>query len=238
MIEEKAAGDCTKQWSYDRRIPLADQVYADLRRRIVTLELPPNCSLSRQDLSEYYDVSQTPLRDAIRNLESDGLLEIYPQSKTLVTRIDTSLIRDSQFLRTALEVEIVTLLAADPDKLKIAPVEESYERMKWSLRRKAGFEEFNRFDKEFHRNLYAAADKVRLYDLIDARSGQLDRIRNLHLRLKGESKPKKVVADHGAILEAILASDVEAAGAAMREHLSGTLKRLDTLRAQFPESFA
>jgi DNA-binding GntR family transcriptional regulator len=47
-----------------------------------------------------------------------------------------------------------------------------------------------------------------------------------------------VVADHGAILEAILASDVEAAGAAMREHLSGTLKRLDTLRAQFPESFA
>jgi len=233
-----AIGESARRWSFDRRLPLAEQVYDDLRKRIVSLDLPPEHSLSRQELSEYYGVSQTPLRDAIQKLEGEALLEIYPQSKTLVTRIDTSLVRETQFLRTALEVEIVALLTADPDKSRLAPAEEAHERLKAVVQQGGPFEEFTQFDKEFHRNLYVAADMAKLYDLINARSGQLDRIRRLHLQLKEENKSVQVVNDHTRILDAIRASDMEAAKAAMREHLSGTLKRLDALRARFPDYFA
>lgn len=236
-LKQDTAGETARRWTFDRRLPLAEQVYDDLRRRIVSLELPPEHSLSRQELSEYYGVSQTPLRDAIQKLEGEALLEIYPQSKTLVTRIDTSLVRETQFMRTALEVEIVALVAANPDKSALAPVEEAHERLSAVMRRGGPFEEFTRYDKEFHRNLYAAADMAKLYDLIDARSGQLDRIRRLHLQLKEENKSLQVVDDHARILAAIRSSDVEAAKDAMREHLSGTLKRLDALRARFPECF-
>lgn len=238
MNEAEHGTGSSRRWSFDRKRPLVDQVYADLRRRIVSLELAPDDSLSRQELSEHYGISQTPLRDAIGRLEADGLVEIYPQSRTLVTRIDPALVRETQFMRTALEVEIVGLLAATPDKSRTGPAAESYERMRWTLQRDSAFETFNRLDKEFHHCLYAAADKLGLYAVVEARSGQLDRIRKLHVQMRAESKSEQVVVDHGRILDAIRASDVEGARAAMRAHLSGTLSRLDILRAQFPDHFA
>jgi len=238
MSEADLGAGTTRRWSFDRKRPLVDQVYADLRRRIVSLELAPDDNLSRQELSEHYGISQTPLRDAIGRLEADGLVEIYPQSRTLVTRIDPALVRETQFMRTALEVEIVGLLAATPDKSRTGPAAESYERMRWTLQRDSAFETFNRLDKEFHRCLYAAADKLGLYAVVEARSGQLDRIRKLHVQMRAESKSEQVVVDHGRILDAIRSSDVEGARAAMRAHLSGTLSRLDVLRAQFPDHFA
>jgi len=242
MPEDSAKTETMKRWSFDRKRPLVDQVYDDLRRRILSFELAPDVSLSRQELSEHYGVSQTPLRDAIGKLERDGLVEIYPQSKTLVTRIDVGQVRETQFMRTAFEVEIVGMLAADPDKAKVGPAAETVERMQWMLERDPErdpeFDEFNRLDKAFHRCLYAAADKLGLCEVVESRSGQLDRIRRLHLQLREESKSAQVVADHARIVAAIRASDVETARAAMRVHLSGTLSRLDVLRESFPGYFA
>jgi DNA-binding GntR family transcriptional regulator len=226
-----------KRWIGDKRTPLADQVYADLRKRIVSLDLPPNSSLSRQELSAYYGVSQTPLRDAIQRLEAEGLLDIFPQSKTVVTLIDDRLVRECQFLRTALESEIVALLAADPDKSKIDAAQESLARMEWVLARDRELEEFDRLDKQFHRGLFIAADKQGLHDLVESRSGPLDRLRRLHLHAQGERKPERVIADHTKIIDMIRDSRVEDAKDAMREHLSGTLARLETLTELFPGHF-
>lgn len=226
-----------RKWTGDKRTPLADQVYADLRKRIVSLELPPSSSLSRQDLSSYYGVSQTPLRDAIQRLEAEGLLDIYPQSKTVVTLIDDRLVRECQFLRTALETEIVAVLAADPDKSKIDTAQESLARMEWIFARDRELEEFDRMDKQFHRGLFVAADKQGLHDLVDSRSGPLDRLRRLHLQAQGERKPERVIADHTRIIDMIRESRIDDAKEAMREHLSGTLARLEALRELFPDHF-
>jgi GntR family transcriptional regulator, rspAB operon transcriptional repressor len=73
---------------------------------------------------------------------------------------------------------------------------------------------------------------------VESRSGQLHRIRRLHLQMREESKSAEVVADHARIVSAIRTSDVENARAAMRVHLSGTLSRLDKLRERFPGCFA
>lgn len=235
---QDTVADMPKRWTFDRRLPLAEQVYGDLRRRIVALELPPDHSLSRLELSEYYGVSQTPLRDAIQRLESESLVEIYPQSRTVVTRIDTSLVRETQFMRTALEVEIVALLSADGDKSKLVPAEEAQESLRRIADRDGPFEDFSRLDKEFHRALYTAADMAGLSELVDARGGQLDRIRRLHLQLKDDRKSQQVAADHDRILAAVRKSDVDEAKAAMRSHLSGTVRRLEALRSRFPDFFA
>ncbi|MEX2631394.1 MAG: GntR family transcriptional regulator [Tistlia sp.] len=227
-----------KRWAFARRLPLAEQIYADLRERIVSLELPPNQSLSRGELSDHYGISQTPLRDALLKLEREGLVEIYPQSRTLVTRIDTRVVRETQFLRAAVEVEIAALLAAAPDKAILAPARAALERQIEIARGQGDFESFIRFDKEFHRQLFVAADKPGLHDLIDERSGQLDRVRRFHLHLPNEGKMQQVLADHREILEALLASRVEQAHLAMRGHLSGTLQRLDDLKVEYPDYFA
>ncbi|SMF76527.1 transcriptional regulator, GntR family [Tistlia consotensis] len=226
-----------KRWAFQRRLPLAEQIYADLRARIVSLELPPNQSLARGELSEHYGISQTPLRDALLKLEREGLVEIYPQSRTLVTRIDTQLVRETQFLRAAVEIEIAGLLAAEPDKSGLAPAGEMLERQV-AASRKGDFQEFIRLDKEFHRQLFVAAGKPGLHQLIDERSGQLDRVRRFHLHLPNEGKMQQVLTDHGELLNALLASDVEAARTVMRRHLSGTLRRLDDLKAEYPDYFS
>ncbi|MDO9414242.1 MAG: GntR family transcriptional regulator, partial [Pseudolabrys sp.] len=72
--------DQSQRWEFDRRLPLAQQVYEDLRRRILSLELPLDRPLSRIELSQHYQISQTPLREALQKLGEEGLVATYPQS--------------------------------------------------------------------------------------------------------------------------------------------------------------
>ena len=64
------------------------------------------------------------MRDAFLKLQQEGLVEIYPQSRTMVTRIDVAQAREAQFLRTAIEIETIRALSLDPDKQKLSPAQE------------------------------------------------------------------------------------------------------------------
>ena len=229
--------ETTQRWQFDRRLPLAQQVYADLRRRIISLDLPPDSPLSRVELSQYYQISQTPLREALQKLGEEGLVATYPQSRTEVSRIDVDQILEAQFLRKAVEADIVARLAADPQKAKLAAAQVSHDRLARSWEREQSFEEFAELDRQFHRDLYAAAGLASLIELIEKRCGQLDRIRRLHLQWFNDRKPEKVVSDHQSILDAVLRSDVEGAQRAMHEHLAGTIGRIEVLRANYPDYF-
>ncbi|MFA6267048.1 MAG: GntR family transcriptional regulator [Pseudolabrys sp.] len=224
-------------WQFDRRLPLPQQVYADLRRRIISLELIPRAPLSRAELSSHYQISQTPLREALQKLGEEGLVATYPQSRTEVRRIDVAQVFEAQFLRTAVEIEVVTRLAADPDQSKLAPAVETHDRLMLSWARDQSFQAFSELDKQFHRDLYAAAGLSSLIQLLDARCGQLDRVRRLHLQWFNDRKPEKVVKDHQAILDAVRGCNVESAQQTMRAHLTGTVGHLDDLRANFPDYF-
>lgn len=232
-----ALADTSSRWEFDRRLPLAQQVYADLRRRILSLELPPDAPLSRVELSQHYQISQTPLREALQKLGEEGLVATYPQSRTEVSRIDIAQIFEAQFLRKAVEADIVARLAAEPLKAKLAAAEETHERLARSWKRDQSFETFSELDKQFHRDLFAAAGLGSLVQMMEKRCGQLDRIRRLHLQWFDDRKPETVVADHQSILDTIRGSDVEAAQEAMRQHLAGTIGRLDVLRSKFPNYF-
>ena len=227
----------TETLSVDRRLSLPQQVYADIRRRIIAFELLPDTSLSRSELSARYGISQTPLREALQRLSDEGLVATYPQSRTEVRRLDVAQIHEAQFLRTALEVEVVARLAADADTAGLAAAEATHSQQVRSWEREQSFENFSELDTQFHADLYAAAGLSNLIQLLDARSGQLDRIRRLHLQWVNDRKPEKVVKDHQAIIDAIRRADVEGAQQAMRAHLAGTVGHLDELRAQFPDYF-
>ncbi len=90
-------------------------------------------------------------------------------------------------------------------------------------------------DRQFHASLARAAGHGGLWDLVRARSGHLDRLRRLHLPSPG--KGQEIMTDHEAILAAIESGDEAAAGAAVRKHLSGTLRALDQIVAANPEYF-
>ena len=72
----------------DRDRQAAPQVFERLRDMIVSLLLPPGSSLSRAALAAQFGVSSTPIRDALMRLEEEGLVDVFPQHATVVSRID------------------------------------------------------------------------------------------------------------------------------------------------------
>jgi GntR family transcriptional regulator, rspAB operon transcriptional repressor len=216
----------------DRDRQAAPQVFDRLRELITSLTLPPGSALSRTALAEQFGLSSTPIRDALMRLDEEGLVEVFPQHATVVSRIDVKLAQQAHFLRQALELEIVRELAINHGPHLVDELNETIARQQRSA--KAGdFAEFMTADDDFHRQLYAATDKLALWALVRSRSGHIDRLRRLHLPSPG--KAQDIVRHHKMIAKAIDAGAPDAAQRHLRTHLSGTLAYLDKIRARHPE---
>jgi DNA-binding GntR family transcriptional regulator len=216
----------------DRERQAAPQVFERLRGMIIALDLPPGSALSRAALASQFGVSSTPIRDALMRLAEEGLVDVFPQHATVVSRIDIRLAQQAHFLRQALELEIVRILALAGEKPLAAKLDQLITRQQQHA--KAGdFESFMAADNDFHAELYAAADKQDLWTLVRSRSGHIDRLRRLHLPSPG--KAQDIVRHHRLIAKAIGSGDPDQAQRHLRTHLSGTLSDLATIRMMHPE---
>jgi len=219
----------------DRSRQAAPQIVEALRERILALELPPGTVLQRAELAEQFGVSQTPVRDALIKLGEEGLVDIYPQHATIVSRIDVPSALRAHFLRRSLELEIVRELAGrSADELaRLLPVlREPLVRQRRALQAR-DYATFTRADHDFHRQLAEAAGVGELWPLIRQRSGHVDRLRRLNLPARG--KAQSVLRDHQKIIEAIAAREPASAQAALRAHLAGTLTFVEEVRQRHPE---
>lgn len=212
------------------------RIYADLRRRIIEFEVPPDATLDRSELAARYEVSQSPIREAMLRLEQDGLVMSYPQSRTVVTRIDRRRIVQENFLRVAVECEVVRRLAesAGPDAIS---------RLRGYLRLQEAIAEdleqtalFKQLDDAFHEALFEAAGQSGLHAHIASQSSQMARLRTLDLPRQG--KMLTVLTAHQEIVDAIQAGDGDGAAFAMREHLSGSIERLAEIAREHPTFFS
>lgn len=215
----------------DRSRNAAVQVYEFLREEIVNMTLKPGTVLSRNELAAHFDLSVTPIRDALMRLEEEGLVDIYPQHATRVRGINIDSARQAHFLRLALELEIVRSLAENPDPKLFQTLQNLVGQQKLALKNH-DLEGFSRADQAFHRQLYVSANAEELWRLMRGRSGNMDRLRRLHLALNG--KADSILKDHAEIADAIGNADPERAAACVRRHLSGTLSELMALREQYP----
>jgi DNA-binding GntR family transcriptional regulator len=216
----------------DRSRHAAVQVYEYLREEIVNLALKPGTVLSRNELSAHFKLSVTPIRDALTRLEEEALIDIYPQHATRVRGISIDSARQAHFLRLAVELEIVRTLAQKRDAALAQALHSLVLQQKAALEG-GDIDAFIRADHAFHRQLYSAAQVEDLWRLMRGRSGNMDRLRRLHMPLT--NKAESVLRDHADIAAAIARLDPEGAETALRRHLSGTLSELDTLRAQYPD---
>jgi GntR family transcriptional regulator, rspAB operon transcriptional repressor len=216
----------------DRDRQAAPQVFERLRGMIISLQLPPGAPLSRAALSEQFGVSSTPIRDALMRLEEEGLVEVFPQYATVVSRVDVRRAQQAHFLRQALELEIVRVLALKADEALIAELNATIARQQ-QFAKAGAFEEFMAADNQFHAQLYEAADKQDIWALVRSRSGHIDRLRRMHLPSPG--KAQDIIRNHKLITRAIAAGEPEEAQKHVRTHLSGTLSELTQIRARYPE---
>ena len=212
----------------------AHHVFEQLRDDILAITLAPGTALSRQALQKQFGLSSTPIRDALMRLEEAGLVDVFPQSGTVVSLIDVALAREAQFLRRSIELEAVRALASAPDTGMVRQLRAVIAEQRKHAK-DGDLEHFNDADLMFHKILYEAAGVPELWALVRRQSVHIDRIRRLHLPVKG--KVAQIIRDHAAIISAIAGGDPDGAQRALRSHLSQSLAFSDELRARFPAYF-
>jgi DNA-binding GntR family transcriptional regulator len=216
----------------DRTRQVAHQIHEILRDRILSVDLVPGTILSRASLQLEFGVSQTPVRDALMRLEEEGIVEVFPQYATVVARIDIGHARQAQFLRLSIELEAIRRLTSECPQQLAKELEEILARQR-QVASPHTYDLFDTLDKDFHRKIYERADILNLWSTVRRQSVHLDRLRRLNLPMPG--KMQNVLQDHQQIITAIASERPEAAEAALRKHLSGTLSIIDVISDQFPD---
>jgi GntR family transcriptional regulator, rspAB operon transcriptional repressor len=225
------AGEIEDMRALDRTRQVAPQIAEILRDRILKLELAPQTVLSRAAIQLEFGVSQTPVRDALQQLADEGLVQIFPQSSTVVSPIDTEQARQAHFLRSAIEIEAVQKLTVARDAQLLRALRRTIANQK-EFCEAEDFESFDNEDRLFHKALYDAAGISTLWALVRRHSVHIDRLRRLNLPRPG--KMQSVLADHAAITDAMEMGDPAAASVALRKHLSGTIALISTMASENP----
>ena len=218
----------------ERSRHVSAQIFDALRELIISVELEPGWVLPRLELAEHYGVSQTPIRDALTRLGEEGLVDIFAQHATVVSRISIVGAQQAHFLRRSIELELLRTLARAPTadlQALICRLQGAISRQSLALS-PAGYGEFALADQDFHRALYETADVLPLWEIVRQRSGHIDRLRRLHLPAAG--KAQAVIRDHKAIVRALEQRDADAGAVALNKHLRGTLSFVDEIRSRYP----
>ncbi|AGB74454.1 MULTISPECIES: GntR family transcriptional regulator [Rhizobium] len=221
-----------KEFALDRSRQVGPQILEILRSRILSMSLPPTTVLSRISLQSEFNVSQTPVRDALIRLEEEGLVEVYPQYATVVSRIDIRNAIEAHFLRLSIELEAVRRLTLDSPGETAASLETVLVRQKHVMSPET-YDLFDSLDKDFHRVLYERADILGLWSTVRRQGVHIDRLRMLNLPMPG--KLEQIIVDHQSVVDAVRSADAETAVAALRKHLSGTLSIIDLICEQYPD---
>jgi GntR family transcriptional regulator, rspAB operon transcriptional repressor len=210
------------------------RVYNYLRRRIRDLEIPPGTALRKNDIALECGVSRAPVSEAIARLSAEGLVDVFPQSGSFVSPIRVEDVRESMFIRMALEVEAVRRVArlADPELLQ--RLEANIQAQQKALQQdRLDASLYDDLDEAMHAEIMAALHSSRAQHQLGAARVLLDRPR--FLALEGEHRPEDTLAEHRRIVEAIGTGDPDLAAAAMRLHLANVAAAMEARLAQMEE---
>lgn len=202
----------------------AERVYRELRRRIRELTLPPGAPLRKEEIALEMGVSRAPVSEAIARLADEALVDVFPQHGSFVAPIRAEDVRESLFIRTALEVEAIRRVAQAADAELTAELQANLAGQAEAL---AGGDLalFYDLDEAMHAAIFAALEAPRAMRLLDAARAPLDRPRRLGLPETG--RPEATLAEHRRIVDAIASGDPEFAAAAMRAHLTQVARSVE-----------
>ena len=209
------------------------QVYKLLRNKIIQGELAPGMRISEAEISKALEVSRQPVREAFIKLRNDGLVEVRPQRGTFVTKIHVNAVSDARFIREAIEVEIVRLLAASCNPEQIAELRGVIDQQRQQST--VDVEKFFHLDEAFHRLLADFADKGTVWDVIGRLKAHFDRVRYVSSSHKSLDR---VIEHHVQIVDALEAHDAQRAEHIIRDHMKEVLIDLPKIMKQQPEIFA
>lgn len=196
--------------------PLADRVFNEIEQAILDGSLSPGENLTELRLSAELGVSRTPVREALRQLDLEGLIRNVPNKGAVVVGISEQDIADIYDIRISLEGLAARRAAVNATEEEISHMRTLLELQEF-FSGKNDAVQVRQLDSSFHASIYDSCRSRTLRHTLAQFGNYVRRARELSVRTEGRSAAS--VAEHRRILEAISARDGDAAEAAAREHL-------------------
>lgn len=217
---------------------LNQQTYDRCKKDIMTFALKPGEPVSAAKLAERYDVSRTPAREALVRLHSEGMVDIFPQSKSMISKINVSRARQEWFIRKTLEIGMTDAFF---ENVKPADIEEmkAFAKMCESIgeqpRNHESSYEYLVNDNKFHAVTYRVAGETLAAEVIDSTMAHYSRVRLL-VDLDNQNKDR-TVSDHEGLIRMIETGDKEGYRKMLNIHLGRVVGDIEDMRRLFPDLF-
>jgi DNA-binding GntR family transcriptional regulator len=205
------------------RYSLRARVYNTIRDKILSGTYHENEELRENTLATELGVSRTPVREALRQLELEGLVSIIPNKGASVTGITTKDIHDIYMIRSYLEGLCAKWACENITNEQIEALEENLYLSDFHARR-SHFDQIVDLDNKFHDLIYKASGSKILNHVLSDFHQYVERVRKITL-----SRPLRVEQtrkEHAAIVEAIKKRDSDLAEALANKHMMNTIENL------------
>ena len=217
----------------------SEAIYDELKDQIIFLRLKPGEEISASEVSEKFDVSRSPVRDALLRLGRDRLVDIFPQKGTRVSYLDRETIMQERFLRTAVELRVFDefLEREYDEKGRLVLVT----RLRGCLLQQrtalltGDVVAFLTSDIDFHTVFYDEVGYERILKVIQAHTGNEHRARLLNMKVA--TSMEAVYEEHEAMVVAIEKDDRERAKTLLAGHFGKLGDELDHLTVAYPDFF-
>ena len=197
-------------------LPLRDVVFNTLRTSILTGELKPGERLMEIHLADKLGVSRTPIREAIRKLELEGLVLMIPRRGAEVARISEKSLKDVLEVRRSLEELAIELACQRMTEEDMQALEEAQKAFKAAIDQGDAMK-IAETDEAYHDVIYHSTRNKRLVQILNNLREQMYRFRLEYI--KDEDKRQILIVEHEHILAAIKARNIAEAKNAAREHI-------------------
>ncbi|MBO5452189.1 MAG: GntR family transcriptional regulator [Lachnospiraceae bacterium] len=204
------------QQNMNEYLPLRDVVFNTLRQAILTGELKPGERLMEIHLADRLGVSRTPIREAIRKLELEGLVVMIPRKGAQVARITEKNLKDVLEVRRALDMLAVRLACSRMDDEYKKQLREACDEFARVVKNN-NTKDITEADVRFHDIINKATGNDRLIQLVNNLAEQMYRYRLEYI--KDAAYHNRLVAEHEEIYSAIMDGDEERAAKAVVLHI-------------------
>jgi DNA-binding GntR family transcriptional regulator len=199
--------------------PLGNVVTRQVREAILEGRLKPGIRIRQQELARQFGVSRIPVREALRRLESEGLITVVPHSGARVARMDIGECAELYWLRELIEPMLIAESVPNLSDRRLTELhglltaieQSSHDTPRWL-----------ELDRRFHLESYAAASLPRVQTMTEQFWNQTQQYRRAYLVTDLERKIETANADHRLILDALEQRDANDASNRLRSHLRRT----------------
>ena len=199
-----------------------NKVYETIKAEILHMKIKPGQSISETDMANTFGVSRTPVRDAFKKLEADGLVEIKSHIGTFVSLIDLEQIVDTIYMREHIEKAIIKSLADNAQQknylLCAYALNAQKQLLDSELNGDALAVKFMELDNEFHKAMFEIAGRPNIWHRLQAQRNHYDRFR-IFLNNDDREKLTTIYNQHYEIFQSIVSCDADKALKVYEDHV-------------------